>query len=205
MTENFFEIAKSINFEDYGSLILTRVAWMHGRLDLFLELKDDYRPNLHPNWRVACLGVREERLSLGAHNDLDLAFDHILLWPHTAGRTRISFYGKSKDPSAVVGALYERHVSLVGGWIPFHRFLNGAPTVTDLIAGGYGMLAEGPEPLLLAYKEVMQQYGISASHHEPEPPAHWDGEKRADQKASLAALVIGESYVVAADFRAETV
>jgi hypothetical protein len=205
MTQNLFEIIDSVDFEEYGSLFLTRVAWTQDRLDLFLELKDDYRPNLHPNWRVACSSVREERLSLGAHDELNLTFDHVLLWPHTASHTRVSFYGKSKDPSAVVGALYERHVSLVGHWMPFHRFLNGAPTVTDLIAGGYGMLAEGPEPLLLAYEEVMQQHGISASHHEPEPPAYCDGENWAEQTSSLAALVIGESYVVAADFRAETV
>jgi hypothetical protein len=116
-----------------------------------------------------------------------------------------SFYGKSANPSAVVGGLYERHWELAGKWIPFHRFLNPGVRLTELIAGGFGMLAEGPEPLILAYEEVMQQHGFSTTHRDPRQPVYWGGEGWLAEKAVLSALVLDESYVVAEHFAAKAV
>ncbi|HEY9404085.1 MAG TPA: hypothetical protein VIQ24_15610 [Pyrinomonadaceae bacterium] len=195
MREDFFDIIKSIDFEDYGSFRLLRAAWSEENLTLWLEVADDYRPDLNPHWKVVCTGVREESLSLGAHDDISLSRDHVLLWPHAARQTSTSFYGKGKDAHAVVGALYQRHQELAGEWLPLHRFLNpNISNLTKLIAGGFGMLAEGPEPLILAYEEVMQQYGFLTSHLEPRPSL---------QRAALSVLMLDDSYIVAERFKAE--
>lgn len=58
----------------------------------------------------------------------------------------MSFYGEAKDPFAVVGALYKRHLELAGSWIPFGRFMNW--NTFEMIRGRYGMLADGPMPLV---------------------------------------------------------
>ncbi|MGH9900392.1 MAG: hypothetical protein ACRD68_00980 [Pyrinomonadaceae bacterium] len=197
-------IADLVDFEDYGSLHLTRIDWEEGSITLWLNVSADECPDIHPRWQVVCPGVREECLSLGCSYDIQLSGDHVLLWPHAARRTSTSFYGKRDNPSAVIGALYERHCELAGKWIPFHRFLNADMRLTELIGGGFGMLAEGPEPLILAYEEVMQRYGFLTSHLDPRKPVYWDGQW-IETTTALAVLILGESYVVAERFEAKSI
>ena len=205
MLEELLAITNLVDFEDYGSLRLANVEWSEGSLTLSLDVSADEYPDVHPRWQVACSGVREDCLSLGYSYDLQLSNDHVLLWPHVARRTSTSFYGRCENPSAVAGALYERHWELAGKWIPFHRFLNPGVRLTELIAGGFGMLAEGPEPLILAYEEVMQRHDFSTSHLDPGKPVYWGGEGWIEEKAALSVLVLDESYVVAENFMAKAV
>ncbi len=205
MLDELLAVTNLVDFEDYGSLCLTRVEWSEDAVTLSLNVSADEYPDFHPRWRVVCSGVREDCLSLGYAYDLRLSGDHAVLWPHAARRTSTSFYGKCENPSAVAGALYERHRELAGGWIPFHRFLNPGVRLTELIAGGFGMLAEGPETLVLAYEEVMQQHSFLTSHHDPRKPVYWGGEGWVEEKATLSVLVLDESYVVAEKFAARAV
>ena len=109
----------------------------------------------------------------------------------------VSFYGKALDALSVVGALYARHVDLVEDWIPFHKYMNSEVLLAELIAGSFGMLADGPEPLVLAYAEVMQSYGFTTSHHSSVPPGDWVGES-----ADLSVLILDKSHVIASAFLA---
>ena len=172
MLENLLDITKEIDFADYGSLHLRSVEFDDDVLRLSFHITADEYPNVRPTWQVLCSGVKEDSLSLGNHSDFQLFDDHVLLWPHLSLRTSTSFYGKVENPLAVVGALYQRHREIVGEWIPFHRFLNSDIGLTELIAGGFGMLAEGPEPLILAYEEVMRAQGFSTSHLDPTKPVY---------------------------------
>jgi hypothetical protein len=205
MLEDLLAVTSSIDFEDHGSLLLTHAAWSKGALTLSLEVSSDEIPDVRPHWQVLCTDVREDCLSLGDYYDLELSGDHVLLWPHAARTSAISFYGKAENPSAVAGALYERHRELVDKWIPFHRFLNPGVQLTDLISGGFGRLAEGPEQLILAYEEVMQQHGFSTSHCEPTTPVYWEGNVWPEQTAALSVLILNESYIVAEEFVAKAV
>ena len=102
-----------------------------------------------------------------------------------------AFYGEATNALAVVGELFERHAAVAGGWIPFQRYLNFG-TLSELIAGRYGMLADGPASLVLTYEEVVQRHGFSTSHHPSKPPA----------EASLSTLIFDESFVIAENFEA---
>ena len=203
--ENLLDITKEIDFEDHGSLCLRTVESDEDTLSLVLHITADEYPEVHPTWEVACFGVKEDSLSLGTHFDFQLFDDHVLLWPHMSRRSSTSFYGKVENPLAVVGALYQRHRELVGEWIPLHRFLNSGVALTELIAGGFGMLAEGPEPLILAYEDVMRAQGFSTSHLDPTKPVYWGGNEWLDQKRPAAVLIFDESYVVAEQFVASPV
>jgi hypothetical protein len=205
MLEELLAITNPVDFENYGTLLLTRIDWSKDALILSLDISADEYPDIHRRWQVICSGVREDCLSLGYSYDLQLSDDHVLLWPHVARRTSTSFYGKCEHPSAVAGALYERHWELAGKWIPFHRFLNSGVRLTELISGGFGMLAEGPEPLILAYEEVMRQHGFSTSHLDPRKPVYWGGEGWLEEKVALSTLVLDESHVVAENFIARAI
>ena len=205
MLENLLDIAEGIDFEDYGSLRLTKVESNGDSLRLSLHITADEYPNRHQNWQVLCSAVKEQSLSLGEHYGLEFFDDHVLLWPHSARRTSTSFYGKTESPLAVVGALYQRHKELVGEWHPFHRFLNPDVGLSELISGGFGMLAEGPEPLVLAYEDVMRAHGFSASHLDPTKPVYGGGTERIGQNAPAYVLILDDSYVVAEQFVASPV
>lgn len=205
MLEDFLAATSGVDFEGYGSLCLTRAEWSEGSLTLSLEVSADEDPGIHPRWQVVCSGVREDSFSLGYADDLQFLTDHVLLWPHAAPESAVSFYGRAENPYAVAGALYQRHWELMDKWLPFHRFLNPGVRLTELIAGGFGMLAEGPEPLILAYEEVLQQYGFSTSHRDPRRPVYWGGEGWLEQGAALSVLILDESYIVAENFVADAV
>jgi len=200
--EELLNITRQVDFEDYGSLQLTGVESNEEGLTLSLHVVADEYPDIHPNWKVACRLVKEHSLSLGYHYELQLSDDHVLLLPHMAARTSTSFYGKVEDPLAVVGALCERHRKIAGDWIPFHRFLNVDINLTELIAGGFGMLAEGPEPFILAYEDVLRQHGFSTSHLDPTKPVYAGGNELLGPKDSVSVLLLDESYVIGEHFDA---
>lgn len=202
MLEEFLSVAGSVDFEEYGELLLTKAESSGASLTLWLSVSYDERPDFHRDWKIICSGVADEELSFGDHYLLQLADEHVLLWKHNKPQTSVSFYGSAADPSYVVGALYEKHRALVGDWIPFHEFLNMSLGLTNLIAGGFGRLAEGPEPLVLAYEEVMQQCGFSTSHLAPSPSMHWDGARWAEDSTAFSVLTLDESYVIASGFEA---
>ena len=205
MLENLLNVTNDIDFEDYGTLRLTAVESEEHTLRLSLHLTAEEYPNTHQYWQIVCSGVREESLSFGYQSDLQFFDDHVLLWPHRQPHRSTSFYGKVDNPQAVIGALYQRHKELVGEWIPFHRFLNSNMALPELIAGGFGMLADGPERLILAYEDVMQAYGFSTSHLDSRAPVYWRGNEWVRQNAPVFVLILDQSYVVAEQFTASPI
>jgi hypothetical protein len=179
-----------VDFADYGSLELTEARSEGTSLTLSFHVSADDYPGMHPNWNVICRGVKEHSLSLGFHYDCQLSADHVLLMPHRALQTSTSFYGKAENPSAVVGALVKCHRTIAGDWIPFNRFLNKEIDLTELIAGGFGMLAEGPEPFIQAYEDSLRAHGFSTSHVKPSEPVGKE----------MSVLILDQAYVIAEEF-----
>ena len=198
MLENLLDITR-VDFEDYGSLYLTAADLDGDVLRLTLDISADEHPEIPQNWEVLCSGIREHCLTFGMHNRLEFFDKHVLLWPHLERHISTSFYGQAENPLAVYGALYQRHHELAGDWLPFHRFLNSSMGLLELISGGYGMLAEGPAPLVLAYEEVMSAHGFSTAHREPATPAYGGG-SWLELETKAFVLILDDSYVVAEQF-----
>src|SRR6185503_9779876 len=96
---------------------------------------------------------------------LVLALRHPVLWPHTESHVQLSFRGGPRDPAGLIGTLYRRHVALVEGWLSFQDFVHH-----DRLAGGFGVLATGPEALLREYAAVLGEMGIEHSFSGSRPP-----------------------------------
>jgi hypothetical protein len=195
----------SVDYEDYGSLQLLESQEKDGNLYLVLDVTADEEPDVPKNIRVTCRSPRESNLAPGHYDDFSISEDHVLLWHYAKPHTSTSFYGKVHDPLSVVGALYERHVELVEDWIPFQKYINSELRLSELIRGSFGLLANGPEPLVLSYEEVMQSFGFSTSHHETPRPKYWNGKKSIEENAALSVMILDESYVIAEAFKAEAI
>ena len=203
--DNLLKKISSVDFEDYGSLRLIDAKRKGGDLYLLLDVTADEEPDVPRNVEITCRSPRESNLAPGHYNDFSISKDHVLLWHYAKPHTSTSFYGKTQDPLSVVGALYERHVELAGDWIPFQKYINSALRLSELIRGKFGMLADGPEPLVLSYEKIMQSFGFSTSHHESRRPNYWNGEKWIEEKATLSVLILDQSYVIAEAFKASAI
>jgi hypothetical protein len=203
MLDDLFASAQLLEREEDGYFWLTKAEEDGGTITLSLDILSVQYPDIHPHWQVTCSGVREHSLSLGYADKFQLTDDHVLLWAHTKRKLSTYFSGACTDADAVIGALYQCHHELTDGWLPFHRFLNPNVDIMKLLTGGSGMFAEGAEPLLLAYEDVLRKFGFTVSHVDAGEPAFWNGETWLEQREKLSVLVIDKSYIVAETFIAK--
>jgi hypothetical protein len=202
MLETLIALTETGEFDDSGGVRLSSVQ--EASDGLVLELIVLPGDDTEQQWSVQCSSVREYRLHGEFANGVHVFPEHPVLFPFTEHVTGLYFSCPAVNPSATVGALWERHRHLVGVWLPFERFLNVLPKgLSALLASSSGHLASGPVPLLQAYAEVLTEHGVRSSLLPSRPPQYWDGEQWVVPANPLHALVFGYSYVVAERFHAE--
>ena len=195
MTQDLLSRMESLDFDDYGSLHVHTVEQRDGDVFLSLILTSEEDPDLPENVRITCRSWRENTVVPRHYGSVCVTQEHVLLWDYNQPHVVAAFNGQVPDPFAVMGALFERHIELVDEWVPFLKYFNSCIQLSELLRGSFGMLAEGPEPLVLAYEEVLANYGVSVSHHRY-------GKAR-DEKLSI--LILDDAYVIANDFVAEPI
>jgi hypothetical protein len=199
MLDDLLELTGSPDFHEYGTIDLAEARIAGDVLSLYLNVYlggEDVQSEL---WEIECVSVLEHQLLLGACSTVDVYFDHVLLWPYIEARASVSFHSDNADPLPIVGGLYQEQQKLVAPWIPFGRFMNGNPI--NLISGRYGMLADGPIPLVEAYLKVLQQFGIDAALTEPKPAVYTNDQEAGITEVEVLILDTGK-YVVAEKFNA---
>jgi hypothetical protein len=121
-------------------------------------------------WSLRCLRPRAHRITLNPVERLSLHHKHPLLWEHTEPAAELTFAEQPESVSTLLGALWQAHVSVAGGWIPFDRHLHARA-----LTGSPAEIARGPEPLLRAYEAVLARHlmkpTLRLSAHQ-----RWDGE-----------------------------
>src|SRR5258705_8291122 len=165
MSEDLLSRISFVDYEDYGSLLVKRVEGHEGNLFVYLDVSVDEDADLPKSIRIGCKGYLESNLSPGAYVTLEPSQDHVLLWHYNQPQVLTTFHGKVSEPLLVVGALFEQHTDLVEDWIPFSKYFNTDLSLSELLGGTFGLLAEGPEQLIVAYEKVLNGYGVSVSHH----------------------------------------
>jgi hypothetical protein len=191
--DKLLEIIDTGEFEDTGIIRLIFVKEQGERLKLIFKVTPNVGEVHLQRWVVRCDNVIAHQIILGNAYDLALESDHVLLWEHQKPRVAISFFTESVDnPLSVVGQLYRTHMDLVGECIPFNRYFNMPEKLDELIAGRYGLLSEGPEPLMQAYEMVLKENGFQTTNRIVVPNAH----------EGLSVLMFGDSYIVASGFDA---
>jgi hypothetical protein len=191
--------------DQHGHLALTSARWDGDALVLRLEVVEDRseQPN-RTAWAVTSSRVREHRLALGWSEEVALASDHPLLWPHAHVWASVYFSARPAAPLEVAGRLWARHRELTADWMPLERFVNG--DVAAVLEGGFGLLAHAPEPLADAYADVLERAGVPWSIAGRHNPAHWEDGRgsvvRGGPGHAPRVLTLDDSYVVAERFSA---
>jgi len=202
MLQELIDLTGTEEYEDNGGLITRGMTVSGSDTEILLNVKTgcDDETQL---WKVVCFGVREQSLGLEWNDFFELKRDHVLLWPHIQNNYSLWFNGPKRVAATIVGQLWQRHFELVANWFPFQRFINQAHQLTNFVGDCYGLLANGPESLILAYKQIMDEHGYKTSviSHKPK---FWDGEKFIPP-GELVAFLMGQSYVVAASIEAHRI
>lgn len=198
MLNDLLSVTNSSDFDEYGTIDLVGLRIARNMI-LSLDIRIGGYADAPQSWEVECEGVLENQVSFGPCDGCDLYRDHVLLWPYIYPHSSVSFYGEAENHLAVVGALFKRHLELVENWIPFDRFLNRNPV--EMIRGRYGMLADGPLPLIESYAKVLDSFGLSAGISNPRPAPYINDEF--GRFAEVGVLIFQESsYLIATKFNA---
>jgi len=200
MLQELIKLTETLDSEEDGGIIIVCAAWQNDKEDLELGLDLETGQDDIQKWTLTCKSEREHRLIFGWGDTLEVSNDHVLLWPHNKTVCELWFTGSNEDVSAVVGVLWKIHYKLVGNWFTFTHFLNYSHDFAGLLSGGHGKLAEGPEPLIIAYQQVMKECGFITSVT-TRPPLHWNGQAWVDP-GNLVVLLVSKSYVIASSIEA---
>ena len=201
-TSLFFDAVRSVDFEDYGQFSIDRIEGS-GSVSLLCSVSIDEEEGFHNTWSIRCLGVRRSLLRTGSFIDISLESEHILLREYREQNCRLGFRGTVSDPDHVVGALYEKHIEIAEDWIPVSAYLMDRK-LGELVRGGFGVFAEGPESFILAYQETLERCGIETVVNGRRPNTEWNGSQFLDFP-TLKVLSLDDCYLVAEDFQARKV
>jgi hypothetical protein len=159
-------------------------------------------------WEVGAQHTRAISLVEFEFTDWTLSDDHVLLWDHEEPFNQLNFIGPASSHGDVLLALHERHRAVAGHWIPFERYVNSF-CLANRLAGGFGVLADGPDRLLREYAAVLSESDLKPYFpYSPRPAHRWDEDdcRWVDEDQRLSVLILGgSSYVVGSDFFANRV
>lgn len=167
-------------------------------LELVLQPSD--RPQADAQrWCIDAQGVLDFDLNSQEFQTIDLVARHPLLWTYDQDEVELYFQGQLADVHATIGRLEVANSTAGRGWIAFGALFNEATPLHVLLASGSGLLAKGPLPVITAYREVLEAAGLRCS------PLNQGPMSLPGSNASPRALILGRSYVIAAEFGASEI
>ena len=194
-------ILDSPEFDLNGWTRLDQFRYDYDSLVLDLTVATGRDNELPQHWRICCLNLGLFHLEPSPDYDVALVPNHVLLWKCTLPTSSLFINGKTDNHLCLVGALYAKHREVVGEFYNFGETFNETELV---LSKGYGLLATGPRPLLQAYAEVLEEYGVRASIPEQSRRLNPDAsEIRSGDWPGV--LFIGDTYVVARQYEFERV
>lgn len=153
-------------------------------------------------WGVSCTGVEEFRFvdEDAAEMSLEVTTDHVSLWPYRFPQAMLDARVAPECADAILGVLYRAHEAATDGLAPMDS------DVERYLSSGR-LHASGPLPLMEAYREALEAWGLSERKLEiqPQRKRRWDGMGFVSPAPPPAALLLGSSFVLAAEFKATRV
>jgi hypothetical protein len=193
-----------LDFEEFGSIGLLSAEW--ALEDVILSVVVEKQDQPAKGWRIRCHSVRDCKIkSTQGQTDLRVLTDHPVMMPHVSKVLELYINGAPASADATIGQLVEAHREVVGDWFDYNRFFNLGPnrSLRDMLVGGIGKLAEGPQGLIHAYARVLESNGVRTSSPPGRAPMWWNGTHWVEERQDLFALIFGDSYFVAANITAE--
>ncbi len=147
------------------------------------------------SWELRCDGVRDFLFHSGGYSRIELSTDSPVLWPYSKPTKSLYFSGQPTDKFKFESEILVAHQRSTNGQLKSGLHLNRNVSLADRLLYPYGLLAAGPEPLMLEYGKVCQRYGLEVSI--------LDATEIKNEGPQLYAIMFDDSYVVAEHFDVE--
>lgn len=181
------------------ALSWTRLQREGRGLTLTLHVRTDAAQQV---WRVSCTDVEEFRFvdEDPAEMLLEVTTDHPYLWPYQFPFAWLRADVAPEHADTILGVLYRTHEAATYGGVPMDPDLMRWPLNGRLITSG-------PLPLMEAYRDALQSWGLNGMKLENRGQVckRWDGRGFVSPDPPPAALLLGSSFVLAAEFNATRV
>jgi hypothetical protein len=200
------ELLEQVSAPEYEAASMTVEAarlWA-GAVTIVMSIDGHQQGTEASRWSIRCDDPVEVRLDLvQPAGVLELLSEHPLLLRHNAPRSELFFSGKPESLAGVIGELVIAHEAVSQGWMAFREHLNRFLSVEALLGGGFGILAEGPEPLILAYTGVLARHRLAPAVIAARGPVRWRRGEWEELAAPYRVLMADSTYVIAARFTAK--
>ncbi len=149
--------------------------------------------------RIHFSGKQEQKFVRSECTDPVIVHEHPILLDYKFPGHAIYISRHAADPHAVLDRLVSDIGALVAPWRdPLYYFnkqhhLDRADSALSILTAGHGLLCKGPTPVRDAVRRVLDNEGIRYTEL-PEGTVLWP----------MQALIAGENFVIAMDFRTET-
>lgn len=210
MTPNVTQFAEltqllaTADFESNGWITIESFTRSDASASVVLHARSFSGKSDPQRWRLAFEDLRSCRISDDAIDGIELLDEHVLLAGYQDEHVRLAFKGRVEDARHAIADLLARHVAVAGDWIPFDAYLNPSLPLTELLAFGSGVLAEGPRRFISAYTDVLSAHGLESSELAKRMPMRWDGESWEPERQDVQLLLLSpQSWLIGAGFDAQ--
>lgn len=162
------EIIDLLDGDDYlGILLAAQMGGTPEEVQLIVQVAsfDAETEAIQPQrvFILRCIGVQEQRLSLGLFNKMVYVEEHPLLWNHNAPYRQIYFRGKAENVDGLMLELTQVFGQFYGPMRSMADNLNRAMPLGALLDSGHGLLGEMPLPMAEKVQAVLERYSLKVS------------------------------------------
>ncbi len=143
--------------------------------------------------RVHFNGKLEMRFAGEDYESIELADEHALLAHHREPWATVYVTQANVVPIAIVRSLADRVAAITGGWRGLEEYAS-REVIARIVAVGDGQVIRAPSSIARSAAALFQESGAEVSVFSERRPSE-----------SCRALVLGESFVVAREFRFESI
>lgn len=142
-------------YEDLNASI-TSMHLLEGMLTLIIECDDWLDYERRRSFELRCLDTIELNCSPGPFGELGYFSEHPLLFGHSGGRSTLYFSSIPDLPAEIFLTAHEVIASVMQGWRAPQEYLGHDPSgFEEVLAGGHGLLAIGPDPVIDALEQAV--------------------------------------------------
>lgn len=194
------EVAAQLQSDDFlGILLAAQMGGTPEEIQLFLQVAayDEGKDAITPQvvYAIRCLGVREQRLSLGLFNTMaHVLDDNPLLWNHNFPYQQVYFRGEVDAVDSLMLELNQLYGQYYGPFRNLVDDVNRALSLERLLTSGHGLLGEMPAPMAAHVAKLLDRYNLTVTLINPEQDA---------PPIKFQLLVFDDSFLIAQNFSAE--
>ncbi|HEU5166483.1 MAG TPA: hypothetical protein VFU29_13120 [Chitinophagaceae bacterium] len=185
------------------AISITKIDYETNNLNFIIKVSGfgyNDEENYEYRWTVNVIQYRTSKISLNFASSISISDNHPVLWQFSDKQSQLYFNGNCNDVDKLFLDLYRTHNICFEGLIDFEDTINQSDSLDHLLKSKNGLLATGPNKLMIMYADVLTKHNMNYSIIGDRVPTFWDGEKHVSETGKAKVMFMDNFYIVADDF-----